>query len=255
MCTRPKPISRDDGPMRPLRRQWLLGGLGWWATACAASPETPMAPRTLRLTRIGQGPEVDRMESALRDAYGRLGAQVEFVNMPAERAIVEGNQGRVDGETARIIGMDATYANLRRVEVPLYINTNSIFVFAGRRRVVPDSLAELSQLGRVGIVNGWKTAENATAGWQNIVRVTSYGSAMQMLKLGRLDAFLGRSEDALRSLQEQGLRLADFPNKVVLRLTLYHYLHKKHEEVLPAITQELLRLQGKKPAVVDSWMP
>lgn len=214
-----------------------------------------MAPRTLRLTRIGQGPEVDRMESTLRSAYGRLGTQVEFVSMPAERAIVESNHGRADGETARVIGMDATYANLRRVEVPLYINTNSIFVFAGRRRVVPDSLAELAQLGRVGIVNGWKTAESATAGWQNVVRVTSYASAMQMLKLGRLDAFLGRSEDALRALQQEGLPLVEFPNKVVLRVTLYHYLHKKHEDVLPAITQELLRLQGKKPAVVDSWMP
>lgn len=252
---RRKPTER--GWLQADRRQWLLGGLVWCALGARAAPaEASVPPRTLRFSRIGQGPEIDRVESALREAYGRLTPpwKTEFVAMPAARALVESNQGRMDGETARIAGLEAEYANLHCVAVPLYINTNSAFVF-GAGRVAPDSLDALQQLGRVGIVGGWKTAEEATTGWRNVVRVSSHLSALQMLKLGRLDAFLGRSEDSVRTLLQQGVRLADYPNQVVLRAPLFHYLHQKHADLVPAITRELQQLQGKRPAVVDSWMP
>lgn len=245
----------NDGQPLSSRRQLLAVGLALWIPGTrAASLEGQTAAPTLRFTRIGQGPELARIESALREAYGRIGRDVEFVDMPGERAIVESNAGRTDGETARIAGMETTYEELRRVEVPLYLNTNSIFVFGGNK-AVPSSLNALSQLERVGIVRGWKASEEATAGWRNVVNVTSYASALQMLKLGRMDAFLGRSEDTLRALQREGLSLSDFPNRVVLRFPLFHYLHRRHEALLPAVTQELRRLQGKRAAVVDSWMP
>jgi len=239
-------------PPSPLRRHMLVGGLGLWATAFqGAWAQSPLA---LRLTRIGEGPELSRIESALRTVYGKLGMSVDFADLPAERAVVESNAGRADGETARIVGMEASYPNLRRIDVPLYVNTNSVFVY-GVGKHVPVSLEQLSSLERVGIVGGWKASEEATAGWKSVVRLTSYGSALQMLKLGRLDAFLGRSEDTMRAMAPEGLSLADFPNKVVLRFFLFHYLHRKHEALLPVVTSELLRMKGKREAVVDNWMP
>ena len=171
--------------------------------------------------------------------------------MPGERAIVESNSGRADGETARIAGVEAAYPNLRRLDVPLRMETNSVFVY-GAGKSPPASLSQLAQLKQVGIVRGWKVSEEATAGWAGVVRVPSYASALHMLKLGRLDAFLGRTEDTLRAFQHEGLNLADFPNMVVLRFPLYHYLHKKHEALFPGVTQELLRLKAGKDAVVEA---
>lgn len=211
-------------------------------------------PQTLKLTRIGDGPELAHMEAALTTAYGWLGVTIEFVDMPGERALVESNSGRVDGETARIAGMESRYPALRRVDVPLYINTNSIFVY-GNGKPVPTSLSQLSKLGSVGIIRGWKASEDAVAGWNNVERVNSYHSALRMLKFGRLDAFLGRGEDTLLALQKENLSGGDFPSKVVLRFPLFHYLHQKHEALLPVITRELIKLKGAKDAVVATKVP
>lgn len=208
-------------------------------------------PRVLRMTRIGRGAALTRMEDALRMVWAKLGYQLEFVDMPGERALVETNDGRTDGETARIAGMEATYPDLRRVDVPLYINTNSTFVY-GAGKPIPATVSELRTLASVGIVRGWKASEDATYGWRNVIKVNSYASALQMLKLGRMDAFLGRGEDTLRAIQQEGLNPADFPNKVVLRHSLFHYLHKKHEALLPLVARELLLMKGNNEAVVSA---
>ena len=89
------------------RRRILHSSLALWATA--SSPSWADTPKTLKLTRIGHGPELSRIETALSDAYGKLGIRVEYVEMPGERAIVETNSGRADGETARIAGTGRQY--------------------------------------------------------------------------------------------------------------------------------------------------
>ncbi len=234
------------------RRSVVLGCLG----ACALTPPGALAlpVKSLVLTRISDGPEQGRLQAALRTCYDKLGIHLDFVSMPAERALIESNAGRVDGEIARRGNLVASYEDLRQVNVPLYINTNSVFVY-GVGKTPPASLSQLSRLDRVGIVGGWKGAEEATMGWKNVVRVISYASALQMLKLGRLDAFLGRSEDSLYTLQQQKQEATDYPRAVVLRYPLFHYLNRKHEDLLPAVTRELQRMQGKRGAVVDTWVP
>ncbi|MDZ7938351.1 MAG: hypothetical protein U5M53_08755 [Rhodoferax sp.] len=252
MLTTPTTFSVGHAPSA--RRRLLGLGLGLAVGALASRPTRAAPPNVLKLTRIGTGAELARLKTALGEAYSKLGIQIDYVDMPGERAMVESNTGRVDGETARIAGMEVAYPALRRVDVPLYMNTNSAFVY-GAEKVPPTSVERLAPLPRVGIVSGWKASEEATAGWKNVVRLNSYGAALQMLKLGRLDAFLGRGEDTLRALQEEKLSLNDFPNKIVLRHPLFHYLHEKHEDLIPAITRELRKLKGNREAVVDSWLP
>lgn len=208
-------------------------------------------PKSLTLTRITKGAEWDRTEEALRVAYANLGWQLEFTELPAERAMLESNAGRADGETARVAGIDARYKNLRCVEVPLHVSSLSIFV-KGADKPVPATLAELSRLPRVGMVVGRKVTEDATAGWTNVTRVTNSASALQMLRLGRIDAYLGRAEDFLLTMRQEGVDVSDYAHRVALRFELFHYLHKKHEALLPAITAELRRIKGTREAVVTS---
>jgi polar amino acid transport system substrate-binding protein len=250
MLTKNQSVIVDS--ISPSRRYGFFLGISLGLAAIGPVHANP--PQTLKLTRIGTGPELARLESALGKAYGQLGIQIEYVDMPGERAIVESNSGRADGETARVAGMEISYPALRFIDVPLYINTNSIFVY-GTNNAVPESLNQLSQRKRVGIITGWKASEEATAGWKNVVRVNSYGAALKMLQLGRLDAFLGRGEDTLRALEKEKMSLSEFPNKIVLRFPLFHYLNEKHDDLIPAITRELRKLQGEKGAVVESWLP
>lgn len=210
------------------------------------------SPKSLVFNRFSKGSEWDRVEMALRACYGKFHIRLEFQETPNERALIESNAGRVDGEASRKGGLTASYPNLRQVDVPLYINIVSAYVY-GATKTAPASWAELSRMERVGIIIGGKAIEDATAGWNNIVRLSSFESAFQMLKRGRLDAFVGRRADSLQALAQAQLRIGDFPQQTVMSFPLFHYLHSKHEALVPNVTQELRRMLGSRAAVVDAW--
>lgn len=239
-------------PLRWQRRRLLAAATA--VCASAAAPGFAQSPQVLTLTRVTKGQEVTRIEEALRLAYSKLNVELQFVEQPPERALVESNEGRADGETARIGGIGSNYINLRRVDVPIHTNTISVFVRAGDNPP-PATLAALSTLSRVGISIGTKSTEDATAGWSNVVRVASSAQGLQMLKAGRLDAFLGRTESFQEAIRRADLDPADFQSRELMRYPIFHYLNKKHVGLLPAVTRELLRIKGSKATVLEALYP
>lgn len=232
-----------------LPRRSLLCGLIALAAMRSGIAQTQ---QRLVLTRIGHGARISGGEDALTQAYAALGYSVVFRDLPAERALIESDSGRMDGETARITGMDLEYPHLRRVDVVLLYNSNAAFVY-GAKTALPDSLKQLSQLRSVGILGGRKVPEQATQGWGNVLRLNSYESAIRMLVMGRIDAFLGRDEDMHYALEREGFNIRDFPSREMVRAPLFHYLHQKHQSLIPALTQELLRIKGKHESVIDAF--
>jgi len=187
----------------------------------------------------------------LQAAYRALGVTLEFVRVPAARALLESNAGRIDGELARVAGIESTYPNLRRIEPVLFFNENAVFVLKNQR-IAPPDLKALARLPAVGVLNGYKITEELTVGWSNVVRINSYVSALKMLVAGRISAFFGRKEDVQIAITQLGLDASSFDEQVLLSVPLYHYLNSKHEALIPAISAELRRLQGKQGSVLPA---
>ena len=60
------------------------------------------------------------MSGIYKEAFSRLGYGFKLVSQPGERAMIDANQGRVDGEAARIMNIDnKKYANLITVPHPI----------------------------------------------------------------------------------------------------------------------------------------
>lgn len=220
--------------------------------ALLASPVRAGEPANVR--KIHLPITVDSVQSrqvryAIELAYESLGIKVQYTVRPALRAIVEADAGQLDGEVIRPTLIEATYSNLRRVDVPLYMNVASAWV-RKQSGAPPGKLPAVQQYKRVGIVRGIQHAEESTKGWTNLVVANSYASGVRMLQMGVIDVLLGGDgpiKDAI-----DAAKLGDqFAGNEIYATPLYHYLHKRHADLLPLVQKELNKLKGQQATVLD----
>ncbi|WP_295999177.1 ABC transporter substrate-binding protein [Rugamonas sp.] len=208
----------------------------------AALPSQPARGAGLPAVVELAQPENEALTAAsfeiLKEAYRRLGIAAEQIKLPGERAIQMVNSGQYFGDVMHAEGLELTYPNLVRVPVPLLDIEAVVFTY-GRELAVAD-WAGLKPY-RVCIRRGIKTVERATVGMDNVLGVNQYAFIFNMLKLGRCDvAVLPRSAwlEAQR-LQFKGLRSQETPLQT---WPSYHYLHKSHAELVPALAEQLQKM-------------
>ncbi len=66
-------------------------------------------------------------EDILREAYKRIGYNLQVKKYPASRAIYYSSQGAVDGELSRIAGLSKKYPELIQIKVPTLTSTIHAF--------------------------------------------------------------------------------------------------------------------------------
>ena len=57
--------------------------------------------------------------AVLKEAYGRLGIEVEVDYLPGQTALLEANAGMFDGDVQRVSGLERKYQNLTQVAIPV----------------------------------------------------------------------------------------------------------------------------------------
>lgn len=190
-------------------------------------------PAPLRLARIENIPDQAVGSAILEVIYRRLDLAVEFVDMPAKRALVESSQGRVDGEVQRVLDVGREYPSLLAVHPPIiYIEpavfvTRVDFVVAGWSSLAPFS---------IGIVRGVGSSERGTRGMDRVEAVTSLDQLMEILANDRIDVavsdrFSGRLVIKRRHLETK-IRSLD---RVLEHIPLHHFLNERHRELVPRV--------------------
>lgn len=176
----------------------------------------------------------------LEKAYSRLGIVIKAKYFPADRSLEESNAGRVDGEVGRIRAVADLYPNLIRVPDPVGEIVYVAFVKAADKKNV--TLKEIKNL-QVGIMQGFKAAEEITEGWEGVYSSRSWDNLLDQLVSNRLDVVLApqriecfQGERMKRDGIEVGPVLATIP--------LYHYLHSKHAYLVPAISEQLKEMKA-----------
>lgn len=188
-------------------------------------------------------------ENVLREAYQRMGIRIYTEIMPAERALMMANSGRINGEVNRIKGIDKAYPNLIRVPVP--INRIEAVVFT-RHHVFPVTGWDSLKPYLIGIRRGTKFAEKGTRGFR-VQAVDDNAQLFHKLYLGRTDlAVTSRVEglDLIKKHRFYGIRALEPP---LVTLELFHYLHKSRSSMLPKITAVLedMAKEGRIRAIRD----
>lgn len=202
----------------------------------AALPHTDGHARdSLRVSSVEGSSDANAGEAVLREAYKRLGIDIVIERMQGRKALEASNSGEVDGEVQRIDGITRSFKNL--LQIPIPINYLEGTVFSKRYNFPIQGWFSLEPY-RVGIVKGILFAERGTKGMD--VRVADdYPELVGMLENDEIDvAVMPRINGrvALKQSDAKDIRELD---GVLETLMLYHYLHRKHEHLVPKLTKQL----------------
>ncbi|MFZ6653821.1 hypothetical protein [Undibacterium sp. TJN19] len=230
----------------------ILGSLMLVNTAmpCKADELPATAKRSIILPVFVDGLEMRQTRYALELAYAALGIKLSFVNRPALRALIEANDGQLDGEVVRDSSIEAGHPNLIKVDVPMFNYSGSAFVLKDSTEA-PVSLEAASRLPSVGIVRGARRVEFETRGWTNIVVINDHAAAVRMLKIGRITALLGAYEVIKDAILTNQFSESDFRSYEVYTMQVFHYLHKNNADIIPALSTQLNKLKGNQATVLD----
>ncbi|ADH84764.1 substrate-binding periplasmic protein [Desulfurivibrio alkaliphilus] len=234
--------------------QWLLlTGLllitqpAFSATSSPASDPTsgPAEPPRLVLNSPFSAPITSPDQDGFLDLlyaelFGRLGIDFEIQLLPGERALRNADAGIDDGDVCRIAGLDAIYPNLRRTSEAVLEYRMTIFSRRHDFEVTGPASLEPYELG---FLSGWKILEDVTADHPRRIMLDDTEQLFLMLAHDRLDLAL-----IDRILGLEAVARLDVEDVRVLEPSLLHghwylYLHKRHQELLPAIDRELRRLK------------
>lgn len=228
------------------------------ATTCALTRVAMGTPveetdkdKTLLFPNYFNAPVFARYVRIIQTAYAAIGYKVVIEQMPIERGLVQSSTGVAAGEIARIpTVIEKQFPDLMRV--PVQMDWLSVSSLSKASSMAAPSLEKASTM-RVGIVRGFKIIEAWTSSWPQVERVTSTIQLLKMLDAGNIDVILGFTDEMNDVIANSGFSPTLFNIREIDRLPQYHYLHKSHAALIPAISAEFKKIKGKYGTVVEGF--
>ncbi|MES2049466.1 MAG: transporter substrate-binding domain-containing protein [Pseudomonadota bacterium] len=193
-------------------------------------------------TLLETDPATTIAERVVQEAYRRLGMKMVLSKVPGERSLFSVDHGQADGELYRKLGMERDYPNLRIVPVPLL--TYEIVVFT---------------MGTGFVINGWESLRPFTIGFVKGIKIIEQNTqdmkleptatmrqAFLKMTLRRSDIVVANRSSGLAVLKEMKLPDVKIMEPPLATFPVFHYLHKKHEELVPKLTKVLQQMQKDK---------
>lgn len=190
------------------------------------------------------------VDLVITEAFHRIGVIIQSVKLPAERGLLNANQGIEDGEMLRISGLSKIYTNL--IMVPEKIMDGRFVGFSKKSIDLSAGWNALTDYSVV-FVNGWKIMERNVPPKTNIVKVRSADLLFPMLELDRADIALYEEWGGLYLLAKTHSKKIKELKPPLASRKLYMYLNKKHQALVPLVTHVLkqMKADGSYQALVD----
>jgi len=179
----------------------------------------------------------DKSKEIVSQIYKRLGYDIIIDIYPAKRALKMSNSGLVDGELFRIKGLQQTYPNLRMVPTPLYeLDALAISI---NLAVEVNNWQDL-QPYKIGIMSGAEYAKKGAKG-MDTHPANNYKELFNMLERKRVDVIVCIKPACLFELKKLKINNINVLG-VVERMFVYHYLHRKHEKLVPLVDEQIIQM-------------
>jgi polar amino acid transport system substrate-binding protein len=191
------------------------------------------------------------MNQLVAEAFRRVGIEIRVVQMPGERALQTSNAGNVDGDAFRVMGLQDHYNNLIPTTESIFDMNFSAFTLSPMS--TENSWDDISKL-RIGIVRGYKILEFQSQG-MNVTQVNDQLSMFNMLLVGRIDVAVTSKQIGLDALRRNGITGLVLNEPPILVMPLFIYLHKKHEALVPLLTQAVkdMKADGTHQRIIDNF--
>lgn len=172
----------------------------------------------------------------LSELFHRVGLEVKFIRLPAERALQMANSGLSDGDLPRIAGLGKKYPNLIEVPEPV-IQYN--FVAFSKNPSPPELSWDKLSGKKVGFIIGWKIYEKNVPQTALLTKVTSPGQLFGLLAANRVDTILYERYVGKYLVAEKGMEgVQEWAPPLVVK-PMHLYLHKTKRHLVNRISEEL----------------
>jgi polar amino acid transport system substrate-binding protein len=177
------------------------------------------------------------LECVLAEAFDRVGREVRFRHLPAERALADAQSGHADGVVARIVGMERLYPRL--VRVPSASIPSRDFVAFSRSYLPPVRAWGDLAPHNITFVRGWKIIEHNVPPAQSVVPVVSTRRAFELLARGRADVVINARLDGTVMVEQLEIVDVVIHEPPLASLSLYPYLHVRHADLTGPLARAL----------------
>lgn len=227
------------------------------ALASQASAADPARER-LVLTTVAQPPLGSSkqgpgfLEQVAREAFRRIGREVEVNTLPGERSLLNTESGLDDGDLMRAPGFEKAYPNL--LQVPEKMGDMDFMAYT-KRQDIPGPITWNNLANYVvGYATGWKIYDRNVKA-KEVAKARSIDALFPLLDLKRVDLILIDRWQGLYAAQMHGgaVRLIEPP---LASSPMFMYLNKKHAAIVPALSRALaaMKADGTYQRIFDATL-
>ncbi|MEH6343610.1 MAG: transporter substrate-binding domain-containing protein [Bermanella sp.] len=203
------------------------------------APGCVHADKPMVFSIMSGGTVAKRLIPVLTSAYAELGIEVEFKYYPASRAVKLADAGMYDGETFR--GMDFINAESNLLPVMVVVAEVEWWVYSKNINFKVQGYKSLEPY-HVSSRRGILAADNILKYARKKKMLNTFEQTLLMLDAGRVDLAILPARISLAILEKMPLDI--YALKPAIRVDeLYHFIHKKHEALIPKITKILKRMK------------
>ena len=178
-----------------------------------------------------------------RQAYHEIGYEVELKEYPVKRSYVQADLDKVDGVLIATESILMKYKNLQ--PVPVELARVDLVVYSITKDFVVDGPSSLKPY-RIGLMRGYFKSKALTEGMARQT-VDGYKSLFGLLKIGRVDVVIALRRETERFLAANP-KFSDVKalSPPLFSAPMYHFLNKKHRDLIPRIALVMQRLIDDK---------
>jgi len=189
------------------------------------------------------------MSATYTEAFRRMGYGFKLISQPGERAMIDANQGIVDGEAGRISNIDKKkYANLIRVPYPIVTMQDGAYSTDPSIKINGwESLA--GKPYKVGLLKGIQSVEQKLALYfdkKNIVTLSDPEQCVKMLLAKRIDIFIVGTQIEDSTFMQSDAYKAVKRVGIVETKVLYPWLHKRHKNLVRRLAETLKTMRSEE---------
>lgn len=204
-------------------------------------PMLCLAESTLVFNTTGKSPLNSKdgsgfMDRVSEEALSRIGYKLTRVQIPAERGLINVNQGIDDGEMSRIAGLEKHYPNLRQVTEKIM---DWEFVVFSKKIINTEAGWSSLANKNVGFINGWKILENNVPASAIIIKVKNEKLLFGLLDKDRVDYIIFEKWGGLEIIDKNKYKQINIANKPLAVREMFIYVHKKHKLIVNPLAKAL----------------
>lgn len=222
---------KSDGTYGEIFKRWAMFAYGKHLYRAAKR-------KKIVIGTVGGSMDVPAGSAVVREAYRRIGYDIEVKEFTGKEALEYSNSGKVDAELQRIDGINRRFTNL--IQIPIPINLIQGSVFSKDIDFFVNGWNSLKPY-KIGIVKGIIFAMEGTAG-MNVTMADTYEELIYMLERGEVEiAVMPRISGLLeiRKHRHKGIKEVE---GILETLFLYHYVHEKNAHLVPKLKREFKRM-------------